>query len=480
MSIRITALYFVVTALAIYAWKDWFKSLCALILMMAIFEHEDMPRTMFGISGMNTWNILFFVVFLAWAASRCKDMRAWDMPRYINILLLMYLIVIILGVVRAGLDPGTMPKARLFRRLINDDLLNSIKWVLPGLLLFDGCRTRRQVIMALACLIGLYLVISVQVIRFMPPSAVIGDSSDYGRVRIKLGKYIGYSACDISAMLAGASWAILAALPLVHKKKLRYIGLGAAGLVAYGQALTGGRAGYVAWGTTGLLMCILKWRKYLILLPLVAILIPILLPGVVDRLFVGFDTTDPTGQTAYDEEAIGAGRFSLWGRVIPKIEKSLFLGYGRKATLRTGLAEVTKQTGEVEFFAHPHNVYLETMLDNGLLGSLPIFLFWGIAVLYSAILFRSNNHLCSAVGGLALALTLSQLVAGLGAQHYYPTVSTLGLWAAMFLMHRVYLENKRAQMGTITSEYSLDEQSLQQHQHPVAIASVYTQETTLR
>jgi hypothetical protein len=35
MSIRITALYIVVTGLSIHAWKDWFKSLCGLILLMA-------------------------------------------------------------------------------------------------------------------------------------------------------------------------------------------------------------------------------------------------------------------------------------------------------------------------------------------------------------------------------------------------------------------------------------------------------------
>ncbi|MHC4560221.1 MAG: O-antigen ligase family protein, partial [Planctomycetota bacterium] len=410
MSIRITALYIFVTALAIYAWKDWLKSLCGLILLMAVFEHEDMPRTMFGIPGMNMWNILFFVVFLAWVANRYKEKRTWDMPRHVNILLLMYLAVIVLGVVRAGLDPGTMPKIRLFRRLINDDLINTIKWALPGLLLFDGCRTRRQVIMALVCLLGLYLLISVQVIRFMPPSAVIGDTSQYNRIRIRLNRYMGYSACDISGMLAGASWGVLAALPLLRKKTHRLIGLGAAGMVTFGQALTGGRAGYVAWGTTGLLMCLIKWRKYLILVPLVVILIPILLPGVVDRLFIGFDKTDAMGQVTYDEETVGAGRFAMWRQVIPKIGESLFLGYGRKATLRTGLGQVIKETQEIEFFGHPHNVYLETMLENGILGSLPIVLFWGIVVIYSTILFRSDNHLCSAVGGLALALTLAQLV----------------------------------------------------------------------
>jgi O-antigen ligase len=454
MSIRITALYIVVTALAFYAWKDWFKSLCGLILMMAVFEHEDMPRTMFGIPGMNMWNVLFFVVFLAWLTNRCKEKRTWDMPRYVNILLLMYLVVIVLGVVRAGLDPGNMPRIRLFNRLINDDLINTIKWALPGLLLFNGCRTRQRVIMALVSLLGLYLLVSVQVIRFMPPSAAIGDSSQYSRIRIKLNRYMGYSACDISGMLAGASWGILAALPLLRKKIHRFIGLGAVGMVAFGQALTGGRAGYVAWGTTGLLMCLIKWRKYLILAPLVVILIPILLPGVVDRLFVGFDTTDLTGQMTYDEETVGAGRFAMWRKAIPKIDESLFLGYGRKATLRTGLGRVIKETGEVEFFGHPHNVYLETLLDNGILGSLPIVLFWGMAVIYSAILFRSDNHLCSAVGGLALALTLGQMIAGIGAQHYYPRVSTLGMWAAVLLAMRVYIEKKKTQISEAATESS--------------------------
>ena len=62
MSIRITALYIFVTFLAIYAWKDWFKSLCGLILLMAVIEHPDMPKTVLGIQGLNPWNVLFAMI----------------------------------------------------------------------------------------------------------------------------------------------------------------------------------------------------------------------------------------------------------------------------------------------------------------------------------------------------------------------------------------------------------------------------------
>ena len=102
MSIRHLALYILVAGLSIYAWKDWFKSLCGLVLLMAIMEHEDMPRTMFGIQGLNMWNVLFGIILLAWISLRHSQGLRWDMPGGISILLLMYLGVIVIGVFAFG------------------------------------------------------------------------------------------------------------------------------------------------------------------------------------------------------------------------------------------------------------------------------------------------------------------------------------------------------------------------------------------
>jgi len=463
MSIRLTAFYIFVTVLSIYAWKDWFKSLCGLILLMAIIEHEDMPKTMFGIQGFNMWNIMFLVIFLAWLASRRREGLMWDMPRHIQVLLLMFLAVILFGFLRAVFDRSYIEDYPL-KSLFSEELINTIKWVLPGILLFDGCRTRHRVVMILFCLLALYFLVSLQVIRFMPAQAAIADIGVMVNLRSRLGRYIGYSACDISGMLAGASWGILAALPLVRRKKYRLMVLVAAGMVAFGQALTGGRAGYVAWGATGLVLCLLKWRKYLILTPVVVILLPVVFPSVVDRMLTGFGVTNVAGQSTVDDYAVTSGRTETWPHVIDKIGESPWVGYGRLGMTRSGLREyLRKEYGEDGAIAHPHNVYLETLLDNGILGSLPISLFWGIVLTYSSILFRSNNRLCSAVGGLALALTLAQLFAGIGAQHYYPRISTTGLWAATFLMIRVYVEEAHVRMWVADAENSWDEQLLQQH-----------------
>jgi O-antigen ligase len=468
MSIRITALYIFVTILLVYAWKDWFKSLCGLILLMAVIEHEDMPKTMFGIQGLNPWNVLFAMIFLAWAVNRRRDGLMWDMPRHITVLLLMYLGVILFGFLRAVLDRSYLEGYPL-KSMVSDQLINTIKWVLPGLLLFDGCRTRRRVIMALVCLLVMYLLITTQVVLRLPAGSVLHAGGDIDQTR-RACQHIGYNACDMSTFLAGACWAILATLPLVRKKKYRVPILSAAGMVAFGQALTGGRAGYVAWGAIGLVLCLLKWRKYLILAPVVVMLLPIVLPGAVDRMLEGFGETDAAGQAAVDEELLTSGRSVAWPYIINKIGESPLVGYGRLAMNRTGLSMSIEAEYAGIGVAQPHNMYLETLLDNGMLGSLPIFLFWGTMILYSGRLFRSNNRLYSVVGGLALALMLAQLFAGMASQHFYPEESTLGMWAAMFLALRVYVEEKRAQMLAITSESSWGVHRSQGHE---VVASAY-------
>jgi O-antigen ligase len=448
MSIRLLALSLFVVSLSVYAWKDWFKSLCGLILLMAVIHHEDMPTSIMGIQGLNMWNIVFLSVFLAWAVSRRHLGYSWDMPRHISVLLVLYLLVIVVGFLRAVFDRSHIESYPL-KNLISEELINTIKWVVPGILLFDGCRTRKRVVQALVCLLVMYLLLSAQIVKRMPWESARGGSDErIQRTRLKICQGIGYSSCDMSTLLAGASWGMLAALPLVRKKKYWLMISAAAGVITFGQALTGGRAGYVAWGATGLALCLLKWRKQLLLAPVLLILLPILLPGATARMMYGFGKTDVSGQKIVDDYEATSGRTLIWPHVIDKIGESPAIGFGRMAMNRTGLTEFLGQTyGESEAFPHPHNMYLETLLDNGVIGSIPILLFWGGMVFYSARLFRSKNRLYSAVGGLSLALILAQLVAGLSAQHFYPRESTMCLWMAMFLVLRVHVEEKRVRIG---------------------------------
>ena len=471
MSIRIIAVYLFVVGLSIYAWKDWFISLCGLILLMAVIEHPDMPKTIFGIQGFNLWNVLFLSVLLTWALSRRREGLTWDMPRHMNVLLLMYVGVIVVGFIRAVCDRSYIEDYPL-KDLISEELINTIKWILPGILLFDGCRTRKRMIMAVFCVLAMYFLLAVQVIRCIPPDAAISGGWVMMNARSNLDEEVGHHSTELATVLSGTCWGIIAVLPLIRLKRFRIGVLAAAGVVAFGLVLTGGRGGYVAWGATGLALCLLKWRKYLILAPVVVILLPVMFPGATARMLTGFGQTDVAGQATVDNVAVTAGRTLFWPHIIDKIEESPWVGYGRLAMQRTGLHEyLLRKYGPSEAVTHPHNMYLQTLIDNGILGSIPVLLLFAVIVIYSASLFRSNNRLFSAVGGLALALMLSHLISGLSAEHYYPREHTLGVWVAAFLMLRIYVEKKHAQMDPIYTENFWNDQELMRHQ--MAIASGY-------
>src|SRR5207247_6633623 len=87
--IRTTLLGLAVLFVLGYAWRDRFKSLCGVILFMAIYERSDVPRSLFGIVGLNFFSIMLANVVLAWAVSRRRENLRWDMPAHVNILLLL-------------------------------------------------------------------------------------------------------------------------------------------------------------------------------------------------------------------------------------------------------------------------------------------------------------------------------------------------------------------------------------------------------
>ena len=223
---RIYALYILVASLACYAWKDWFMSLCALILMMAVMQHEDMPKTIMGIQGFNMWNLLFVSIVLAWVSHRRLEGLRWDMPAAINVLLLLYLTMILFGFVRSIYDRSNLdPLEYSTKSMISDELVNTIKWVLPGLLLFDGCRSRSRIKWALTSILLMYFLLAVQVVKRMPWSAALSAGEELSQRGLRVCEDIGYSRCDMSTFLAGASWAMVAVLPLIRLKKYKFLPL---------------------------------------------------------------------------------------------------------------------------------------------------------------------------------------------------------------------------------------------------------------
>ena len=451
--IRLALLYAFCFGVAVYAWKDWYKSLCGLILLAAVIQHPDMPKTMFGVQGLNPWNILFFIVVLSWARNRRLENLSWDLPGHITILLLLYLSVVVVGFFPVMSDRAFL-LANPVAGLVSEYLINAVKWVVPGLLLFDGCRSRSRFTLAMSCVLAAYLLIGVQVIRWMPPSVALSGGELTARSLKILVNEVGFHRVNLSMMLAGASWAMIAVMVLGERNIHRILIFTAFLALVYGQALTGGRMGYATWALVGLVLALIRWKKLLLLIPITILLVVSVVPGVGERMAQGFsqDTQDSSSVGAdfqsYDPRGpdiytVTAGRNVAWHYVVGKIREAPVFGYGRLAMQRTGITAMLWDLYGEEF-PHPHNAYLEMLLDNGCVGFLLVVPFYFVVLYHGISLFRdSRDPVFVSAGGVTCALVLALLVASMGSQTFYPGRGPIGMWCSIGLMLRVYVERSR-------------------------------------
>jgi O-antigen ligase len=465
---RLYLLTVFISGLAVYAFRDWYKSLCGLILLMAVVEHPDMPKSIFEIQGLNPWNILLVVVVFAWAVHRHHENLRWDMPGAVVICLAAYFVVILTGTIRmlADLDTladmvaamGEEPPTRL--SLISEHFINSLKWVIPGLLIFDGCRSSKRFYLGLFAVLGVYFLLSIQVIRWMPfESALSGEILTARSSKILLNE-VGYHRVNLSMMLAGGMWAALACSYLIKRLELKAILIAGSLTILFAQALTGGRTGYSTWAIVGIFLCFFRFRKYLLIIPIAAVLIFEFVPGVYERMTQGFSeetrdtnlklTESPAAPDGPDLYTITAGRNIAWPYIIEKIKESPLIGYGRLAMHRTGISNHLWNEYR-ESFPHPHNAYLELLLDNGVIGAIPVLAFYFIIVTYSVSLFMDARKRCFvAIGGATLALIGALFVASIGSQTFYPREGAVGMWCMIGLMLRIYVQ--RAAAETVVDE----------------------------
>jgi len=445
MSLRVLFCTLLVLGFSWYAYKNWFVSLCAAIALMAFMKHPDMPHSVAGIPGGNLWNILIVNVLIAWWKQRPYE-NPVPVPRSIKIAVALYLAVIFVSFLRFFIDP-TVFWAGDRQDIFEEFLVNSLRLLIPAVLLFDGCYNYQRVKGALGVIVLLYFLLALQVIRSVGFHADLTGSELSGRGSKIIQRSVGYDRVDMSMMLSGAGWAAVAFSNLIEGKLFRWGVRGAALVTVLAQALTGGRMGYISWAAVGLILCTIRWRRILPLIPVAALVVVTIVPGVTQRMFLGFGGEEDGIVAHQNDFAITSGRNTVWPLVIDKINENPIFGYGRQAMQTTGLAAYVSEKLN-DSFPHPHEAYLEMLLDNGILGFLCIIPIYFLAVKRSVSLFldRSEKQY-EAAGGAALALVLALLIASFGAQTLYPREGVVGMWAAVGVAFRVYENRDRKQWG---------------------------------
>lgn len=461
--LRQLLVYGLVAFLCVYATRYWFRSLCGSILLLAILEHPDMPRSLFGIQGLSPWNILLVFVLFFWLLNRKREGLTWDLPNDLRVWLYLYVLIIVIAFLRMIVDTGGITDYAIMMgrsspsqaSLFSEFFINSIKWLIPAALVYHGCRTKERLNLVLVTVLALYFILSIQVIKWMPVSLLTdGDALAERALRI-LGKEVGYHRVDLSMMMATAFWAFVVIRPVVKNAVLRAAMPICAIMCLVAQALTGGRAGFVTWIGIGVVIAAVKWKRYLIYGPVVLLMIVLLMPAVTSRFTQGFggeniDTRQHDVDTGLslddgsDLYTITAGRIIAWPVVIDRIKDRPFFGIGRRGMQRSGAAQELWIELR-ESFPHPHNAYLQFLLDTGIVGLFVLGALVAKLILIAVKLIREKScPECVMAGGLALVTIFGLCFAAIGSQTFYPRESSVPIFVAIALMLRVHVNKSRA------------------------------------
>jgi O-antigen ligase len=167
-------------------------------------------------------------------------------------------------------------------------------------------------------------------------------------------------------------------------------------------------------------------KKLALGLGAVAVAIALAPAAVWKRITFRFDTGSA--------DAISAGRVEgIWGPLLPETLKSPIWGQGLDSIMWSDAL----WGGTLDFVGHPHNAYLETMLDMGVLG-LALFGLYYLHVWRGFRALGSNAYLSPAMRGFfqgACAALVAYAVACFTGGSLRPDTENIPLWIAIGLMY---------------------------------------------
>ncbi len=454
--LRLTVLYLFVAGLMALSVRRWFLALCGLLFLTVMMQNPNMPREMAGIKGMNPWNATFLVILVSWALTRRADpQRAPTSQRALLLLSLYVAMLIITGLIAAGdadafQSEGGEPRSVM--DVVVDCIINPLKYLMVGVLFYDGATTRRRVKQAIFAAVGSGMCYSLMMYKTLKMGVF---TMDYSSARRATDKLVGLYANDMAEVLAFTLWAGLLALFLLDRKTLQSAWLFALAVVVPTFLALKSRAGFLACCVTGVVLGLLKWRKILIAIPVMLLGVVAFAPDVVDRVMTGVGV-EAAGNNDWD--AISAGRTTyLWPPTLEQISRSPIVGHGRFAILRTELYDrIIAAGGGVP--THPHNSYFEVLLDAGVIGlAICLSCMWGLFRSSYVLLRERDDRLITALGAIALIGILCELSAGVAGSSFYPTQSAVPYLCVWGVAMRVLTERAAAMAGVETPRVWSDE-----------------------
>jgi hypothetical protein len=416
--------------------SDFRIGVVLLIVLLPISGSYVFPHAMLGITGLNPFNLLLAGTLGSYLLHGLFDgsIRHF-MPRP---LLWLYVVPIVIAGALGSRHVGDIAPVfflaeeldfydagSYLRDLVAKPLLMVVSALLVGAAVSKSEKPEKFLI---PMLLSIWAMGSIAIGYFYLQGVALGEiASSTSRQFLSA---LGMHANELGRLYAVAYALLLFTWAESRESGFRMVLLASMGLVVVALILTFSRGAFFGFIVVNLLF--LLWRrnaKTLLFLGLLAAVAVFLLPGAVyDRVTTGFGS---------GLNAISAGRIDgLWLPLLPEIWRSPIYGNGLVSIVWSDAMRLGGGTYVLPA-THPHNAYLETILDMGIAGMILIAAYFahvwkGLRALSvdPALSPALRGFYLGAVAGLA-----SFLIAGVTDSSFKPKTEQSFLWLAIGMMY---------------------------------------------
>jgi O-antigen ligase len=420
----------VVAALVVLV--DYRVGAVLLILMLPVYDSSLFPHELMGITGLNPVNLLLAGTLVSYLLRANREPGRLLQPQ----LIWLFVVPIIIGGVMGSFRVDEIVPAFI------EDMSVSFHNA-PGYL--RDMVVRPLFVPLMALLIGVAVTRSQKAERYIIPIAL----SVWIIALIELG-YVAYSGVRLGLLAApsmrgffaaiglhandlGRLFAIAYALLLftwweAKKPGLKMFLFITMGVLSFALLLTFSRGAFVGFLLINALFLAWKFNyKTLSLAIVVMAVCALFMPGYVyNRVLLGIGEGDL--------DAVSAGRIDgIWLPLLPEILVSPLWGQG----LGSILWSTPMETGSMLLVGHPHNAFLEALLDMGVIG-LGLLLAYYLHVWRGFRALGSNALVSPELRGFfqgATAGLLCHLVTGMAGSSLRPESEAAYLWIAIGMMY---------------------------------------------
>jgi len=420
-------------AAAIAVLLDYRIGAVLLVALLPVSATSIFPRGLMGITGLNPINLLLAATLVAYLAKGRLEHPGALLPRP---LVLLYMLPIVAAGVMGTMHVDDIHPSFYEQLVINytnwsgylrDTVVKPLLTVLAAALVGAAvAKARKPEPFVLALAVGACL-LALVMLGFILASGVRLGWLASARARAFFDQ-IGTHANELGRVFVTAYALLLFAWWETKTEKAKVALFAALGVLSLCIVLTFSRNAFLGFFLVNGLFLIWRFNAKKLGLALLGTAVAVALApeAVYRRLTYGFDTGSA--------DAVSAGRIEhIWLPLVPDALQSPLWGQGLDSILWSH----AMTSGSVLFVGHPHNAYLQAILDMGVIGlALMVAYYWTVWRGFRAL--GSNAYLSPLMRGFfqgACAALVAFAVSGLTGGSLRPQPENVLLWIAIGIMY---------------------------------------------